>query len=137
MSQLNDRRFLFTYFTRQLSDSVNLGNFNVRFKQGIRQMASSKNYEQFLKTLGGESPPQHWNDTLKALWWDARGNWKAAHDLVDGSRAEHADWRHAYLHRKEGDKWNAGYWYRRATRPYPEISLEEELMDLVEFIMEN
>jgi hypothetical protein len=28
-----------------------------------------------------------------------------------------AAWVHAYLHRKEGDLGNAGYWYRRAGRP--------------------
>jgi len=34
---------------------------------------------------------------------------------------------HAYLHRKEGDRGNAGYWYRRAGKPMPaKISLEEE-----------
>jgi hypothetical protein len=26
---------------------------------------------------------------------------------------------HAYLHRKEGDEGNAGYWYARAGRPVP------------------
>ena len=27
------------------------------------------------------------------------------------------DWVHAYLHRREGDAMNAGYWYARARRP--------------------
>jgi hypothetical protein len=26
-------------------------------------------------------------------------------------------WVHAYLHRKEGDQDNAGYWYKRAGKP--------------------
>jgi len=41
-------------------------------------------------------------------------------------------WIHAYLHRKEGDKWNAGYWYNRAGKPFPDFSFEEELKVLVE-----
>jgi hypothetical protein len=35
-------------------------------------------------------------------------------------------WVHAYLHRKEGDLWNAGYWYRRAGRPAATGALEAE-----------
>jgi hypothetical protein len=35
-------------------------------------------------------------------------------------------WVHAYLHRKEGDESNAGYWYRRAGRPQARGSLEDE-----------
>ncbi len=48
-------------------------------------MSNSKNYDHFLETLDNESPLNHWSVCLKALWWDAKGNWKAAHDLVDGS----------------------------------------------------
>jgi hypothetical protein len=39
---------------------------------------------------------------------------------------------HAYLHRKEGDLANAGYWYRRADRPVPQLSLDAEWVDIVE-----
>jgi hypothetical protein len=35
-------------------------------------------------------------------------------------------WVHAYLHRKEGDLGNAGYWYRRANQPIATDSLESE-----------
>ena len=45
------------------------------------------------------------------------------------------NWIHAYLHRKEGDKWNAGYWYRRANREYPKISLEEELNTIIAYLL--
>ncbi len=44
-------------------------------------------------------------------------------------------WIHAYLHRKEGDEWNAGYWYRRAGKPFPKTTLEQELKELVEFVL--
>jgi hypothetical protein len=33
---------------------------------------------------------------------------------------------HAYLHRKEGDAANAGYWYRRAGKPAATVSLAAE-----------
>ena len=33
---------------------------------------------------------------------------------------------HAYLHRKEGDLPNASYWYARAGRDLPLLSLMEE-----------
>jgi hypothetical protein len=37
-------------------------------------------------------------------------------------------WVHAYLHRKEGDIGNAGYWYSRAGRALPaqSVTLEAE-----------
>jgi hypothetical protein len=42
---------------------------------------------------------------------------------------------HAYLHRKEGDTWNADYWYKKAGKIRPKLSLEEEWEYLVrEFI---
>ncbi len=39
---------------------------------------------------------------------------------------------HAYLHRKEGDLGNAGYWYSRAGRPMPatSVTLETEWAEL-------
>ena len=36
-----------------------------------------------------------------------------AQDVDDATGA----WVHAFLHRKEGDISNAGYWYRRANQP--------------------
>jgi len=66
------------------------------------------------------SPP------LRALWFDARGDWNAAHKCVDELSEPDAMWVHAYLHRKEGDLWNAGYWYRRAGRPAATGALEAE-----------
>jgi hypothetical protein len=37
---------------------------------------------------------------------------------------------HAYLHRKEGDQDNAGYWYRRVRKPPATVSLDEEWEEL-------
>jgi hypothetical protein len=33
---------------------------------------------------------------------------------------------HAYLHRKEGDIWNADYWYSKAGKKRPSVSLQQE-----------
>lgn len=67
---------------------------------------------------------------VRALWHDRRGDWDRAHSLAqdvhtpDGSRV------HAYLHRREGDLGNAGYWYRRAGVPEVTVPLDEEWTSL-------
>ena len=53
---------------------------------------------------------------LLALWWDARGDWNRAHEVAQDVAGSYGAWVHAYLHRKDGDLENAGYWYRRAGR---------------------
>jgi hypothetical protein len=63
---------------------------------------------------------------LKALWYDAKGDWEKAHELIQDLPDKAAAWIHAYLHRKEGDVWNADYWYRNAGRKRPQVSLQEE-----------
>ena len=63
---------------------------------------------------------------LRALWLDAAGNWAAAHACVQDDDSPEAAWVHAYLHRKEGDSSNAGYWYARAAKPRFQDRLEDE-----------
>lgn len=68
---------------------------------------------------------------LHALWLDTHGDWSAAHSLVDELETPDAARVHAYLHRKEGNHFNATYWYRRATRltdqpVVPAVSLDDE-----------
>lgn len=74
-----------------------------------------------------------WKDSpiLLALWYDAKGNWDLAHDQVDHLQGKSAARIHAYLHRKEGDQWNANYWYSKAGEEVPSQSLEEEWESLV------
>jgi hypothetical protein len=74
---------------------------------------------------------QSWNQWILALWYDAKGDWKKAHEMVDGPEDLISAHVHAYLHRKEGDEWNAGYWYRRAGKPVFKGSLEAEWQELV------
>lgn len=55
------------------------------------------------------SPPLGASIYTKALWHDAKGDWKKAHELIQDIPDKNASWIHAYLHRKEGDIWNADY----------------------------
>jgi hypothetical protein len=81
----------------------------------------------FRATLGDATPPEGLNLPLAALWWDANGDWHRAHECVQQEEGRReADLVHAYLHRKEGDLSNAGYWYRRAGRPVAHGTLAEE-----------
>jgi hypothetical protein len=82
--------------------------------------------EAFKKTLAGDGPPEL-SHALRALWWDAKGDWNKAHACAQADEESPAGtWVHAYLHRKEGDLSNAGHWYRRAGRPVATTSLEAE-----------
>lgn len=68
---------------------------------------------------------------LQAMWWDRQGDWEKAHDCAQRQDDRDGAWVHAYLHRKEGDLANAGYWYRRAGKPVPDISLDAEWLEIV------
>ncbi len=71
---------------------------------------------------------------IKALEIDAKGDWDTAHRIVQQYNSPEACWIHAYLHRKEGDLANAGYWYSRANKRMPSHSLEEEWKEIREFL---
>lgn len=74
---------------------------------------------------------EKWEPELLALWYDAKDDWKSAHDQVDQLSGKNAARVHAYLHRKEGDLWNADYWYSKAGEKRPNLSLEKEWEELV------
>jgi hypothetical protein len=80
----------------------------------------------FRGSLEASAPPDGLGLAAQALWWDAKGEWDRAHALAQADEGGAGDWAHAYLHRKEGDAGNAAYWYRRAGKPAPRVSLEEE-----------
>jgi hypothetical protein len=85
----------------------------------------------FHESLTHPEPPEHFSVLLKSLWYDKKGDWKKAHDLMDSLPGAEAAWVHAYLHRKEGDSWNADYWYARAKKGRPSHTLDEEWEELV------
>ena len=72
---------------------------------------------------------------LRALREDAAGNWDAAHREVQDDDSAEAAWVHAYLHRKEGDFSNAGYWYARANQPRFQGSLESEWEEIAQALL--
>lgn len=99
--------------------------------------------EAFEAALSASAPPADWAAPLAALWWAAKGatdkgaadrgaselgaaGWNRAHALVQDAAGADAAWVHAHLHRIEGDPDNAGYWYRRAGRAQPQVSLDTE-----------
>ena len=63
---------------------------------------------------------------LLALWHAGHNNWHQAHEIAQAEDTRDAAWVHAYLHRAEGDTFNANYWYRRAHRPSPTTDLQAE-----------
>ncbi|MGE5201071.1 MAG: hypothetical protein ACM3O6_03300 [Acidobacteriota bacterium] len=83
-------------------------------------------FEAFKQSLSARTPPKTASAALRALWWDAKGDWGKAHECAQEDEGKAAAWVHAYLHRKEGDSTNAGYWYRRAGRPAATASLAAE-----------
>lgn len=83
-------------------------------------------FEEFQKTLSSSKPPAGLSVYLESLWYDAKDNWEKAHTIIQDIEDNNASWIHAYLHRKEGDTWNADYWYNRAGRKRPSVSLEKE-----------
>ena len=74
------------------------------------------------------------NNLIEALELDNAGNWDGAHRIVQRIESKAAYQVHAYLHRKEGDRNNANYWYRRANEKMPELSLDEEWQELYDLI---
>lgn len=93
--------------------------------------------KSFKESLSQDAPDPQLSTILKSLWYDAKGDWKRAHDFVDQLPGSYAAWVHAYLHRKEGDVWNADYWYARAKKTRPSYSLEEEWANLVDYFIKK
>lgn len=80
----------------------------------------------FKESIAANEVPAQASVYLQALWFDAKGDWEKAHELIQDLPDKNAAWIHAYLHRKEGDVWNADYWYRNAGKKRPAVSLQEE-----------
>jgi hypothetical protein len=93
--------------------------------------------EEFRQTLSDSSPPASISPLLRALWYDARGNWDEAHRVAQDIDSPEGAWVHAYLHRKEGDAANAAYWYRRGLKPIARNSLESEWEDIAQALLRH
>jgi hypothetical protein len=93
-------------------------------------------FAEFKTSLEAEAPPAGLSQYLTALWRDGRGEWDAAHEIVQDIESKTAARIHAYLHRKEGDESNARYWYGRASESFPTgQSLDDEWVELVQRLL--
>lgn len=95
------------------------------------------NLPRFRASLTLDSPPPQLDLALAGLWWDAKGHWTRAHESTQQDESPRAAWVHAYLHRKEGDLANAGYWYRRAGQPAATGPLDQEWTTIAEHLLQG
>lgn len=72
---------------------------------------------EFKRSLSKAAPPAACSPAVQALWWAAKDDWTAAHEIVMKHDDADCAWVHAHLHRVEGDVPNARYWYRQAGKP--------------------
>ncbi len=92
----------------------------------------------FVNSLSESAPPVDLFPALRALWFDRNGAWDRAHEEIQHEHDLRSAATHAYLHRKEGDLWNARYWYKLAQRKEFLGPLEVEWESLVrEFLSEE
>lgn len=93
--------------------------------------------DDFRNSLTATEPPAGLTRALAALWWDAKGDWRRAHESAQQDEGKDGSWVHAYLHRKEGDQGNAAYWYGRAGKPVCRDSLEAEWLSIVKDLLDE
>jgi hypothetical protein len=91
--------------------------------------------DEFRSSIGSGQMPSGLSPFAESLWYDGSGDWKGAHHRIQDIKGPKAALIHAYLHRKEGDLGNAGYWYGQAGRAMPASSLETEWEALVKEIL--
>jgi hypothetical protein len=89
-------------------------------------------FASFLASLSAAEPPRSAGPLLRALWLEKTGHFAAAHAIAQDVDGADGALVHAYLHRREGDLANAGYWYRRAHVAPAEQSLDAEWAALVQ-----
>jgi hypothetical protein len=108
------------------------------YRRGFVMTVTRVDFQAFKESIAQSQPPAGLSPALQALWWDAKGDWNAAHERAQ-ERDDAAGMRvHAYLHRKEGDLSNAGYWYRRSGAKLPVLTLDAEWDEMVrEFLAEG
>ena len=93
--------------------------------------------EAFKASISVDAPPNGLSRPLQALWHQAKGDWDTAHRLAQTQKNGDGALVHAFLHRVEGDKSNAAYWYRRAGKPVSSAPLDEEWKEIVAALLQD
>jgi len=96
---------------------------------------SRMRFDDFRQSLTATEPPPGLTLALAGLWWDAKGDWKRAHESAQQDEGSDGSWVHAHLHRKEGDQDNALYWYGRAGKPVCREPLDVEWLSMVKDLL--
>jgi hypothetical protein len=133
------------YAAKTDSPSVAYGLIEVKQLCKAALGSAYMDYTSFLDSLRLASPPSDLPLALQSLWYDFNGDWNEAHATIQNEQDLACARVHAYLHRKEGDTWNARHWYRVAgkrpmTGPFAderEQLAKELLEDLVDAITNN
>ena len=94
-------------------------------------------YVKFISLTEQKTKPVNISDHLLSLWYDKIGDWDTAHSIIQKIPDQIASQIHAYLHRNEGDIWNAKYWYNIAGIRLKEIPFEKEWDNLVKLIIKS
>jgi hypothetical protein len=92
--------------------------------------------EDFNASMTSHEPPGYFSTQQKALWFAGKGEWEKAHRMIQDFNDSVSCHIHAFLHRQEGDLSNTGYWYQKAGKKMPDISLDREWEDLVSTLAE-
>ena len=93
-------------------------------------------YNDFIKSLKRNMPPSGLSETMKAMWYAKIGQWDRAHNIAQDNKTELGSWIHAYLHRIEGDQFNANYWYIKANRESSSLNLDDEDKKIIMYILD-
>ena len=91
-------------------------------------------FQEFSSSIANIEPDSNLSTGLKSLWYEKKGNWQKAHEIVQNESERMSKLIHAYLHRKEGDLWNANYWYKAANETMSDLSLNHEWENLVKLL---
>ena len=100
-------------------------------------MKSPLTYTEFKSRLSDNNAPAAWPQELRAMWYDFNNDWHEAHEIAQDLHSTHAKRIHGYLHWKEGDLWNARYWYRQAGTEFPGGDLKQEARAIVQAILSD
>lgn len=91
--------------------------------------------EEFLVLSSLNSVPENLSLEQLCVWYILKDDWDKAHNIAQDLDSKIGSLLHGFLHRQEGDIFNARYWYNRAGENFPSISTEEERYLLIDKVI--